>query len=512
MIELNTKRFKSKPFAHQVEGVKALMRHESFALFDEMGAGKSKQVIDAACSLHVADELTAVIIVCPASVRTVWGQPEFGEIKKHAWVPSKVLEFHALYRGSNWRVRWQDTDARLWWVITNYEFLRDQRHTTNLVTALKGPNSKIMLVLDESSYVKSHVTEQSEALRRLREVCSRCVLLNGTPVTDSPLDLWSQLQIMDSDVLRQAGYKNYYHFRARHAVMGGWKMKKVIKWKNLEQLSAAVAPHILRRLKKDCLDLPPKLYTVREVALKPESWKRYQELKRDAVVHLSATDIQLEPNSAVRIMRLAQLTSGQLGGALSVTNIDQQLEPDEMSWAEMKDLSDEKLRWCVDHIMGLTANAVIVWTRFRRERERLVALLRENHDIHHEIIVQEIYGGQSKNGRESAIASFSTVSSGTRRVLVAQPHAGGHGLNLIASSHVVYLSNDYSLGIRLQSEDRCHRTGQINPVTYVDVLATGPTGQRTVDHIILKALREKEEVANWTTSRWRKELEVDDAG
>ena len=91
-------------------------------------------------------------------------------------------------------------------------------------------------------------------------------------------------------------------------------------------------------------------------------------------------------------------------------------------------------------------------------------------------------------------------------VLIAQPHAGGHGLNLVAASEAIYLSNDFALGIRLQSEDRCHRPGQVNKVLYTDVLATGPAGQKTIDHAIFKALRAKKSVADMTCSEWRKEL------
>jgi Mesyanzhinovviridae DNA helicase len=495
MIELDPTRFKTKPFAHQLEGIKALLKYPAFALFDEMGAGKSKQVVDAACTLHVAGEINVVLIVCPAAVRSVWTSFETGQIKTHGWVASKVLEFHTLRKGSNWHGVWQDDRANLWWVVTNYEFLRSLKNRNTLTDALRGPGRKPMLVLDESSYVKSQMTEQATALEEIRKWCGRCVLLNGTPVTDSPLDLWSQLHILDKTILG-GRYKNFYHFKAVHGVMGGFMMKKIVKWKNLDQLSELIKPRVLRRLKADCLDLPPKLYTEREVALTPESWKRYQELKRDALIHLSETDVQLEPNSAVRIMRLAQLTSGHLGGG-----IDQDPYATDNDPISMKDLSDEKLRWCVEHVASQTSNAIIVWCRWRRERERLVILLRELMLFD----VYELHGGQSKNDRESAVKSF-TVAGGHRRILVAQPHAGGYGLNLIAATQCVYLSNDFSLGIRLQSEDRCHRPGQNSAVTYVDVLATGPQGQRTVDHVILKALRAKEELARWTTSRWRKEL------
>jgi SNF2 family DNA or RNA helicase len=81
------------------------------------------------------------------------------------------------------------------------------------------------------------------------------------------------------------------------------------------------------------------------------------------------------------------------------------------------------------------------------------------------------------------------------------------GLNLTSAYTVVYMSNSYSLKVRLQSEDRVHRPGQVNTVSYYDVIATGPQGQKTVDSVVMKALRDKEQLATWTTSAWVKALQ-----
>jgi SNF2 family DNA or RNA helicase len=285
-------------------------------------------------------------------------------------------------------------------------------------------------------------------------------------------------------------------------------------YRNLENLAKVVAPYVLRREKKDCLDLPPKLYTEREVALTPESWKRYCELKKDALMSLPDGNVRLEPNLAVRFLRLAQLTSGILGGnagdsALAELSGNPEAihEPDTLC----EDLSDEKLKWCVRYLTEeCTAKAVIVWTRWRRERERLVNELRETKGNH---CIFQLYGGQKVTERNLAVQFFSGIETDKkpeRSILIAQPHAGGHGLNLVAASEAIYLSNDFALGIRLQSEDRCHRPGQVNSVTYIDVLATGPKGQKTIDHIIFKALRDKKNVADLTCAEWRKELSEDE--
>jgi SNF2 family DNA or RNA helicase len=130
------------------------------------------------------------------------------------------------------------------------------------------------------------------------------------------------------------------------------------------------------------------------------------------------------------------------------------------------------------------------------------------------VLISQLYGGQPKSERDKAVNRFSNlhpqadelIAGRLRCVLLAQQHAGGHGLNLIAATEVIYLSNDWSLGIRLQSEDRCHRPGQRNVVNYIDVLATGPDGQHTIDRTIYAALAKKQDLSKMTTDAWRREL------
>lgn len=529
---INPGLFKTLPFKHQLDGIRALVDRPYFALFDEMGAGKSKQVVDAACTLALNGIINTVVVVAPASVRCVWLDSEIGEIRKHSWVAAAVWEFHKKLKS-----KWEEPNSKMNWIVTNYEFLRDPEHVAKLGDLIKG--SKALLVLDESAYIKNRVAAQTKGVMALRGKCERCVILNGTPVTNSPLDLWSQMAVL-SPIILQSLYKNFYLFRYEYCEMvtqkfGIRSFQKVARYRRLDQLAKRLAPHVLRREKKDCLDLPPKLYTEREVKLGPEAWLMYKELKRDCVITLNAAgDKQLEPNAAVRILRLAQLTSGILGVVQqppprnTMEAIEAQIDGTEMAEGDplCRDISDEKLRWAVQYIAEeCTAKAIIVWTRWRRERERLFEMLtkfssRNTSQLRaalNRLTVSQLYGGQNEKDREQAVRFFSGFESPTltledqsekRAVLIAQPHAGGHGLNLVAASEAIYLSNDFALGIRLQSEDRCHRPGQKNTVTYIDVLATGPKGEKTIDHVIFKALRDKNNVADLTCAEWRKELDT----
>lgn len=545
-IEIDPSRFRSRPFAHQLEGVRELVRKPNFALFDEMGAGKSKQVVDAACALYSAGVVDVVLVVAPGSVRNVWlahsDTPELdGEIHKHAWdsIGHRVFEFHVPRAGSRWVAAWETgskpaegRDPRLVWVVSNYEYLRSRRAVPgskkkewrNLPTLYRTLHGHgVMLILDEASYIKSPTAEQTKAVFALRDhpAVRRRVLLNGTPVADNPLDLYAQITALSPEILGRR-WRNFWEFKSTIALtvpLGGARsargreLTKVVGYHNLDLVQDAVRPYCLRREKKDCLDLPAKLYSSREVALCEKTWDVYRSLRDEALAELPDGELAVEPNAAVRLLRLAQITSGLLGRTPTFSGGDPALwlfEEEVDDAPRIVDLSDEKLRFVLAYLAEeLAGRSVVLWTRWRRERERLVAALRAAG----ERAVYELYGGERPEERRAAVDALMIghVAGEPRRVLVAQPRAGGLGLNLTGAAEVVYVSNDYSLMYRLQSEDRSHRPGQRRAVTYVDVLATGPKGQKTIDAVVRAALARKEEVARFTCARWRRELEDEDA-
>jgi SNF2 family DNA or RNA helicase len=486
--DLQLERWKIKPYAHQVEGVKLLLEHESFGLFDEMGVGKSAQVINAACLLRERLLVDVVQIISPAAVRSVWINPEFGEIKKHSWLPSRVFEFHHKIK-----IIWQDRDPRLEFMVTNYEYLRSEDHLEALKTILHG--RKVMVVLDEASFIKNRQAIQTKACLNLGRLAARRVILNGTPIGNNPLDLWSQANFLSPRILP---YKNFFSFRHAFATMGGFHGKQIVSWQNLDKLQDLMAPHVIRREKKDCLDLPEKIKTQVEVPLSEATWKIYKAMKDEAVVWMEENP-SMAAQAGVRVMRLQQICSGFLGGFI----------PDEDKLdegPEAREIGREKLdfliNWVKERLEEKPGIKIICWCHFRAEIDRgaleLSSLL-ETHKLY----------GQGRAERDAAVTRFSDVNNPKPAILFGQVQAGGFGLNLVAADHVVYLSNTFSLMNRLQSEDRVHRPGQKNNVLYVDVLATGPKGQRTVDHAVFKSLGKKEDMASWTVSAWKRVLEED---
>jgi SNF2 family DNA or RNA helicase len=476
VLEFDVREFKTKPRAHQHASLQHLLKNPAAALFDEMGVGKSKPVVDAADVLFKNGLIDAVVVVCPAAVRGVWDDDEFGQITTHSWQP------HAVHRFDSYHLTLgaPPPAGHLLWVVTSYDLLRTR--LKELLKLLRG--RRFFLVLDESSRIKSRVAQQTKRVLKLRREATRCVILNGTPISNNLMDLWSQFNVLDSKAIYDL---NYYAFRATYAIMGGWEMRQVVGYHEAEvrKLTAHLQKWVLRRTKDECLDLPEKVYTFLEVALQPESFRLYREMREEMVAWLGDQN-SIASHGAIKVLRLAQICAGYLGG----------VDPEGPAREVGREKLDLLLKWQLDHPENL-----IVWCRFREELKRVARELAAAGRA-----VVTVIGGQSDKARQEGINLFQQTPGA---VLVGQPQAGGWGLNLTAARTVVYMSNDYNLVTRLQSEDRAHRIGQKEKVTYVDFLATTPSGHRTADHIIHKALLKKEELAAWTLQDWREALGKD---
>ena len=279
------------------------------------------------------------------------------------------------------------------------------------------------------------------------------------------MDLFSQFQFLDSRIL---GYDSYYAYQGRYAVlqkrsMGNHSFQQVLGYKNLEELTNKIDPFTFRVLKKDCLDLPEKTYTVRHVSLTMDQIRIYKEIQKEAMTLLENGELVSAPQVITQMLRLQQLLSGYL-------------KTDD---GEIVDVASQRLdamMSCVEEISGKT----IIWSRFRYDIVAIVATLTK---VYGQESVVSYYGDTSDEDRQRAIQRF---QNGKARFFVANPATAGYGLTLTEASTVIYYANDFNLETRIQSEDRCHRIGQKNPVTYIDLIAEG-----TIDEKIVKSLRDK---------------------
>ena len=492
------------PFAHQRTAITKIVEAPYVFLTDEMGLGKSKIIVDAASVLYAQGKIDHVIIVATSQVKPVWLDPELGQLATHCWptIFNTVTHYHS--RKKQWVTgHSQNGEAGLLWVVTNYEYIRhgikprSRYIPPHLDTLLKLCTDRTLLILDESSAVKSTRAQQTRACLHLRRACGRVVLMTGTPIAHSPMDLLSQANFLHPSILSDVPgtSTNIIQFRSRYATMGGFQGKQILSFRNLEDLQNRLQPHTLRRLKKDCLDLPAKLDPVTiTTTLSAETWKAYTAMRDHMIVALGGS-VSVAQQAVTKLIRLSQLTSGMIGGIEGSPDV-------------IHTLSHEKIAtltaWVTEQLEADPNFKLVVWTQFRADVERVRDALAA---LPHPLEIGVLWGSSKAAERQRALRLLHPETAPTgAAVVIGTPQTGAMGITLAASHTVVYLNNSHSLNIRMQSEDRTHRPGQTHAVSYFEVVATGPKGQRTIDHIVLKALRAKRDLADWTAAAWLDEL------
>lgn len=461
--------FKTKPFEHQRKAFYLSRDRDVFALFMEQGTGKSKIIVDTIAWLYAKGEIDAVLIVSPNSVKSNWA---LDELPTH--MPDNIP-----YRVAVWDSRqtkavtegldalWS-TDGALPILVMNVEaFSRGEgaKFAEKFVTSFMRP----MMVVDESTRIKNPSANRTKNIVAVGRRAAYRRILTGTPVTKAPLDVYAQMMFLDEHVL---GFGSYYTFRNHFAVMGGYDNKEIVAYKNLDELHALVDAHSFRVLKKDCLDLPEKIYQKAYTPLTPEQELAYRDMRKKLLVEFEDFDLQAKiPLS--KLLRLQQIIGGFV--------------PDEEG--VIHTLPSNRIGTLMD-ILEDVDGKVIVWARFTPEIQAITDTLRDKygHDS-----AAAFYGAVKQDERTEIRKRFQDPDD-PLRFFVGNPSAGGIGLTLTAANTVVYYSNDFSLESRLQSEDRAHRIGQTGDVVYIDIVA-----QNTIDEKIIRALREKRELASLIT-------------
>jgi len=480
---------------HQVDGTNALITHPKFALFDDVGGGKSKQVIDAAFALAQLTCIDAVLVLTPGSARSVWVDPDpaLGEVAKWGWpqVPFGVREYHTKYPRL-------PLGSRFEFVVTNYEFIRRKERLMPLLEWVKG--RRVLLVCDESWMVANPQAQQTKATVALSQAAARAVILNGTP--GDPGKLYAQFAVLNRNIL---GYKNYFAFRNHYAKMGGWMNKKIVGWEHMDEFQSRTSPYVLRRKTRDVFALgdPPTRLTIDD-RLTPITWRAYEGMRDDLAAWLDTPDGQaasIAGTAGIRMLRLSQITAGFVGG------VEWELAPDlftTQAQQTMVQVGSEKLDAVKAWLdQNGTPKKLVLWGAFRREIETVAQQLQESNSFH---TVRKLYGGQSEDQRREVKSLLAPGGDPRPAIVVGHPRSGGAGLHFGAASVAIYLTNGYSVKDRLQSEGRIDRPGQVGHPLFIDVLAHGPDGQKTVDHHIVAALRRGEDIGNWTAAAWKRAL------
>lgn len=459
--------YKTKPFAHQAEALNRWRGKPRFALFCEMGTGKTWIAINRAAELRVEDDVTEVLVIAPRSLLKVWE----AEVGKHCPVPFETL---ILDRPKNWALLAKKPldnktgEPLLRFVMVNYEQLLTKRFP-DLLNYRFG-----LAILDESTMVKNSFAKRSKKTKILVDRIPRAVLLTGNPAPNGPLDLYSQFLILDPHIL---GYTNYYPFRNRYSVLQnqvvrGKTIKLVVGYREdriEKELRPRMAPYVFQILKSECLDLPPKIYTTREVYMGPEQARAYRTMRDQAVAEFKGGRLTA-PVVLARMTRLSQISGGFFPN------------PDDGS---VTPFSPNPKLLELEKVLDEMEGKFILWTRFRAELYAVERFLTEKG-----IKTVRLDGDVPIEERQAAVDKFQNDPN--VRGFIGITSCGKFGLTLTEARTMIYYSNSYEFEVRNQSEDRAHRAGLKHPVTYVDLVMA-----KTVDNLILKALKAKENLSDF---------------
>ena len=331
----------------------------------------------------------------------------------------------------------------------------------------------------ESQRIKTHDAEQSKALHRLGDQARYKMILSGTPVQNEAIDIFSQYRFLDPTIFGS----NFYAFRGRYCVMGGFNKKQVVQYRDLDELIKKEHSIAYRVTKEEALDLPEQTFESRYVTLNKKERDLYDRLRKDSVAELSNGGKITATTVLTKLLRLQQFTGGFLME-------DGAGKPQLVSSGKLDALSDI----IHDYVME-GKKKLVIFARFLPEIHEIEALCQKMLGKAGMKAVS-IYGEIKKEERGDIVRQFQTDPK--TMAFIGQIDTAGTGITLTAADTCVFYSVNFNYATYSQSLSRIHRIGQHHPCTYIHLVA-----EKTVDESILNSLAKKEDLAKTVVDTWR---------
>lgn len=468
---------KAELYKHQIRGANMAMltllgspegAGAGFGFLFEMGCGKTLTAISAMGALYNMHRAARVLVVAPSSVCDVWPK----DLKSYADFPyhAEVLlgEKKKRIEALDSLERWPFAGLRV--AVINYESV----HRDDIFKALKDYDADL-IICDESQRIKNHSAAQSKAMHKLGDAARYKLILSGTPVQNNAVDLYSQYRFLDPAVFGT----NFYAFRNRYCLMGGYGQHQIVGYRNMDDLVRKEHSIAYRVTKEECLDLPPQTFVDRYVQFSKAERAVYDQLRRSSFAELENGESITATTVLTKLLRLMQLTGGFL-------QADEAEHPKQANTAKLDALAD-----IVDDYVIETGKKLVVFARFRSEIAAIENLLRVKG-----VKYGSIYGDVPQAERGGIVEDFQTNPD--TKVFVAQIQTAGLGITLHAASVAVFYSLDFNYANYAQALARIHRIGQHCPVTYIHLLV-----ENSIDDKTLAALGKKEDIAKSVVDSWR---------
>jgi len=425
----------------------------------EMGCGKSITTVAVVGRAFLNGRIKRVLIIAPKSIVAVWNE----EFMKFADFPYSLI----VLSGSSEKKKEQlgkVSEEGLQVVVVNYD-------SVPLIESSLLAWNPDFIVADESTRIKNPNAKSSKAIHRISKKCRYRMILTGSPVTQNPLDLYSQYKMLDESIFGTS----FYAFKNHYAVLGNYNQP--VGYKNMPELIEKAHSVAYRVTKADALDLPDTIDEIYPICLESKAAKLYKQFVKDSYMELSKGEVTAT-NILTRLLRLQQLTGGFV-------------RPDEEA-ERYEQVSKTKIEALEDIIdtMKESGEKLVVMARFIPEIREITKLL-ENKKIKHALICGEV------KDRAEQIRRFQEDKE--CMVFVGQLQTTSMGITLTAASTCVFYSLSYNYSDYIQAKARIHRIGQNKKCVYIHLVAKG-----TVDETVMEALGRKEDIAHAIVDNWKK--------
>lgn len=439
---------KTEAWLHQKQAFWFSKDIPSVMLAMDMGTGKSKVAID----LVVNSGAKKVLILCPVSVLRVWPR----EFKIHAGEHCDVLSVRGNIAA---RVRaaeelFATSGKSCVVVVTNYEgAYRQPFHDWSVAQDWD------YVICDESHRIKSANGVYSKYAAKVGRSAKNRLALTGTPMGQSPLDVFGQYRFLDPSVYG----KSFVAFKNRYAISGGYGGHEIVGYQREEELAEKFYS-IAFRVDASVLDLVPPTDVERGCELSPSARKLYTALEQDLYAEMSDGEVTIS-NVLTKLLRLQQIT----GGAVTVDG------------KGIEVVDDAKANLLAEMLEEIGPEPVVVFCRFVHDLDVVASVASE---------LGRTYGELSGR-RGDALDENARMSEGIQ-VAAVQIQAGGVGVDFTRSRYGIYYSLGFSLVDYQQSRKRLHRPGQEHHVTFVHLVA-----ENTVDEKVYRALADRKKVIDY---------------
>lgn len=412
-----------------------------------------------------------LLIVAPTSVVAVWPK-ELQEYAKFKYTCKTLLgEKKQRLKQIDDLIKFPFKALKV--AVINYE----STWRTEILEKLKEFDAD-MVIADESQRIKTYDAAQSKAMHELGDQARYKLILSGTPVQTAAIDIWSQYRFLDKSVFGD----NFFKFRGRYAIMGGYGNKKIVGYKDLEGLIKKEHSIAFRVTKDEALDLPEQTFETRKIQFSQKEKNLYERIKKDSYAELDGGGHITATTVLTRLLRLQQLAGGFLVQ-------DDAQKPQLVSRAKLDALADI----IEDYVIG-SGKKLVIFARFIAEVKAIMELAGKV--LPKELKQVAIYGDIKKEKRGDIVKQFQEDQNTV--LFIGQIDTAGTGITLTAADTCVYYSKNFNYATYSQSLSRIHRIGQRNCCTYIDLEIEG-----TIDELISKALSRKEDMAKTVVDNWR---------